>query len=66
MSTSSVSAARGRPPRGDERRRQILEAFGRRPRGRSEPVRDALTRIWVSTLYGYEWLQSESSTLVRE
>ena len=44
----------------------ILEAFGRRPRRPAEPVQEALTRIWVSTLYGAEWLESASSTLVRE
>jgi AcrR family transcriptional regulator len=43
----------------------LLEAFGRRPRTRPEPVREALMRIWVSTLYGTEWLASESSILVR-
>ena len=43
----------------------ILQAFGRRPRRRTEPVRKALTRIWISTLYGAEWLEKESSTLVR-
>jgi AcrR family transcriptional regulator len=30
----------------------LIEKFGRRPRGNQEAVRDALTRIWVSTLYG--------------
>ena len=44
----------------------IVESFGRHPRRRAEPVRKALTRIWVSTLYGAEWLPSESSTLVRK
>ena len=43
----------------------IIHAFGRRPRGRPEPVREALARVWISTLYGAEWIASESSTLVR-
>lgn len=43
----------------------LLKAFGRRPRGRPEPIRKALNRIWISTLYGAEWVEGESSTLVR-
>ena len=44
----------------------IIEAFGRRPRSKPEPVRDALARIWVSTLYGAEWLEKGTSSLVRK
>ena len=29
----------------------LIEAFGSRPRRPSQPVLDALTRIWISTLY---------------
>ena len=43
----------------------IIEAFGQRPRRQPEPVREALARIWIATLYGSEWLGKESSTLVR-
>ena len=43
----------------------LIEAFGRRPRSKQEPVREALTRIWISTLYGSEWLGKGSSNLVR-
>jgi AcrR family transcriptional regulator len=43
----------------------IIEAFGRRPRNKREPVRDALARIWISSLYGSEWLGKGSSNLVR-
>ena len=43
----------------------IIEAFGQRPRKQPEPVREALARIWISTLYGSEWLGSGSSNLVR-
>jgi AcrR family transcriptional regulator len=43
----------------------IVEAFGQHPRREPGPVRDAFVRIWVSTLYGSEWLDKGSSTLVR-
>ena len=43
----------------------LIEMFGKHPRSEPEPVRLALVRIWVSTLYGSEWLGSESSNLVR-
>jgi len=43
----------------------LIDAFGQRPRRRPEPVREALARIWISTLYGSEWVGSESSNLVR-
>ena len=43
----------------------LIDAFGQRPRRRPEPVREALARIWISTLYGSEWLGDESSDLVR-
>ena len=44
----------------------LIEAFGQRPRKQQEPVRKALARIWVSTLYGSEWAEYETSTLVRK
>jgi AcrR family transcriptional regulator len=44
----------------------IIEAFGQRPRSRPEPVLEALARIWISTLYGSEWLGNKSSDLVRK
>jgi hypothetical protein len=43
----------------------LIEAFGQRPRSKREPVREALARIWISTLYGSEWLGKGSSNLVR-
>ena len=43
----------------------LIEAFGRRPRSKREPVKEALVRIWISTLYGSEWLRKGSSNLVR-
>lgn len=44
----------------------LIEAFGQRPRKPQEPVRKALARIWTSTLYGREWAEHESSTLIRK
>jgi len=32
----------------------LIDAFGRRPRGGQQSVLDALTRIWISTLYSTE------------
>ena len=43
----------------------MIEAFGQRPRSKPEPVRQALSRVWVSTLYGAEWVEQQSSNLVR-
>ncbi len=43
----------------------LIQAFGQHPRNEPEPVRKALTRIWISTLYGSEWVGRNSSTLVR-
>jgi len=44
----------------------MIEAFGHRPRSKPEPVRQALSRVWISTLYGTEWVEQESSNLVRK
>jgi hypothetical protein len=44
----------------------VIEAFGRHPRRELEPVQEALARIWISTLYGAEWLDKGSSDLVRK
>lgn len=43
----------------------LIEAFGQHPRSQPEPVREALARIWISTLYGSEWVGKVSSTLIR-
>ena len=43
----------------------FIEAFGQRPRSQPEPVRAALSRIWISTLYGAEWVEKGTSSLVR-
>ena len=43
----------------------LIHAFGQHPRMDPEPVREAITRIWISTLYGIEWVESGPSNLVR-
>lgn len=43
----------------------FVSEFGRHPRSEPAPVREALIRIWVSTLYGSQWAASEYSTLKR-
>ena len=32
----------------------LIHHFGHRPRGNRESVRDAILRVWISTLYGDE------------
>lgn len=44
----------------------IIEAFGTRPRKKPKPVLEALSRIWISTLYGEQWCEDKTSTLVRK
>jgi len=44
----------------------IIEAFGRRPRKKPDPVKEGLVRVWISTLYGVEWCESKTSNLVRK
>ena len=43
----------------------LSHAFGKRPRSKPEPVREALAQIWISTLYSSEWLENKASNLVR-
>ena len=43
----------------------LIDAFGRRPRKQREPIRIALTRIWISALYGDKWQGRPSSNLLR-
>lgn len=40
--------------------------FGHRPRSRPEPVLDAISRVWISTLYGEEWATRRTSSLNRK
>jgi len=44
----------------------LIHAFGQRPRKNPKPVQEALSRIWISTLYGKEYLATGSSNLVRK
>jgi len=49
----------------------IIHHFGRRPRGNQNSVRDAILRVWISTLYGDKalanWLStSKASTTVKK
>ena len=44
----------------------FIQAFGQRPRSRPEPVRQAIKRLWISSLYGQQWAASQGSTLYRE
>jgi len=43
----------------------FIQAFGQRPRGQPEPVRAAITRLWISSLYGERWIEDRRSDLVR-
>ena len=43
----------------------IIDAFGQHPRKEPEPIREALTRIWSSSLYGAEYIGTGTSQLVR-
>jgi AcrR family transcriptional regulator len=43
-----------------------VREFGCRPRSRPEPVVDAITRVWISSLYGHQWATSRTSTLYRK
>ena len=44
----------------------FIDAFGARPRRRPQPILVALQRLWVSSLYGSEWVGKTNSSLVRE
>ena len=43
-----------------------IRLFGQRPRRQSTPVLKAISRLWISTLYGQQWVAKGSSTLYRE
>jgi hypothetical protein len=43
-----------------------VRAFGQRPRSRPGPVLDAISRLWISSLYGERWVANRMSTLYRE
>lgn len=43
-----------------------VRAFGQKPRRPPGPVLDAITRVWISTIYGKQWVERRSSTLYRK
>ena len=43
-----------------------VRAFGQRPRRQPGPVLDAISRLWISSLYGQQWVTSRTSTLYRD
>lgn len=42
-----------------------IRKFGQRPRGQQAPVLDAISRLWISSLYGERWVTDQESTLHR-
>jgi AcrR family transcriptional regulator len=44
----------------------LIHAFGQHPRKPKEPVLEALERIWISALYGNEFLGDNATPLVRK
>lgn len=44
----------------------FIQAFGKRPRSQPEPVKEAIKRLWISSLYGAKLLDTRKSRLVRE
>jgi AcrR family transcriptional regulator len=43
-----------------------VREFGQRPRGQPGPVLDAISRLWISSLYGQRWVAERASNLYRE
>lgn len=44
----------------------LIHAFGQHPRGETEPVKQAIKRLWIASLYGPQWLDERTSNLVRK
>jgi hypothetical protein len=44
----------------------FIDAFGQRPRKQPKPIQEALSRIWISTLYGAEYVERGASELKRK
>ena len=44
----------------------FIDAFGQRPRKQPKPIQKALARIWISTLYGAQYVEKGASNLIRE
>jgi hypothetical protein len=43
-----------------------VRTFGQRPRGQPAPVLEAISRLWISSLYGQRWVAKRVSNLYRE
>jgi hypothetical protein len=43
-----------------------VRKFGHRPRSQPQPVVEAITRVWISALYGQQWATGRASTLYRK
>ena len=43
-----------------------IREFGQMPRRKPGPVLDAISRLWISSLYGEQWGAKQSSTLQRK
>ena len=44
----------------------FIDAFGQRPRKQPKPIQEALARIWISTLYGAQYVEKGASNLIRK
>jgi AcrR family transcriptional regulator len=44
----------------------FIDAFGQRPRQQPKPIQGALARIWISTLYGAQYVEKGTSNLIRK
>lgn len=42
-----------------------IRAFGSRPRHQKRPVLSTICQVWISTLYGKQWVEDQASTLYR-
>ena len=43
-----------------------VRTFGQRPRGQPGPVLEAISRLWIASLYGQRWVAERVSNLYRE
>ena len=44
----------------------FIDAFGQHPRQQPKPIQKALARIWISTLYGAQYVEKGASNLIRK
>ena len=43
-----------------------VRVFGQKPRRQQGPVLDAILRVWISSIYGEQWVAKRASTLYRK